>query len=106
MKIKLEIEKDGELKKINFSTGRMRGRALKRMLEVQDVLDSAAENNSFTNDHYSLMCEYICEMFNNQFTTDELLDGADLEEIYEIFMELGKEIGNKALSKVQSVTKK
>lgn len=106
MKLELEIIEDGEIKVKEFSTGRMRGRALKRMLEIQDVMEKASENNLFTEEHYDLMCEYICEMFGDKFTVDELLDGVDLDEIYPIFMNLGKEIGNKTMVKVQNLIKK
>lgn len=106
MKIKLEIIENEEVKEKEFSTIRMRGRALKRMLEIQDIMVTASENDTFTEEHYDLMCEYICEMFGDKFTVDELLDGIDLDEIYPIFMKLGEEIGNKTMKKVQNLIKK
>ncbi|MCR2013773.1 hypothetical protein NSB31_29400 [Bacillus cereus] len=72
MKIKLEILENGEIIEKEFSTVRMRGRALKRMLEIQDIMESAAEQEIFTQEHYDLMCEYICEMFGYKFSVDEL----------------------------------
>lgn len=106
MKIKLEIIENGEVKEKEFSTIRMRGRALKRMLEIQDVMDKASQDNTFTQEHYNLMCEYICEMFGDKFSVDELLDGIDLDEIYPIFIKLGEEIGNKTMKKVENLIKK
>ena len=101
MKIKIEIED----KVKEFSTIRMRGRALKRMLEIQDVMQQADKEGVFTEEHYDLMCEFICEMFGNKFSTDELLDGMDLEEIYPAFSKITEEIGNKTMRKVNDLAK-
>ncbi len=106
MKIKLEILENGEIIEKEFSTVRMRGRALKRMLEIQDIMESAAEQEIFTQEHYDLMCEYICEMFGYKFSVDELLDGMYLDDIYPVFVELGKEIGNKTMEKMSNLIKK
>ncbi|MGY5237925.1 phage tail assembly chaperone G [Clostridium tertium] len=106
MKIKLELLENGEVIEKEFSTIRMRGRALKRMLEIQDVMNKANEEGIFTQEHYDLMCEYICEMFGDKFSVDELLDGMDLDEIYPAFMKLGEEIGNKTMRKMESLIKK
>lgn len=106
MKIKLEIIENNEAIEKEFSTIRMRGRALKRMLEIQDVMEQASETNTFGQEHYDLMCEYICEMFGDKFSVDELLDGVDLDEIYPTFIQLGEEIGNKTMKKVENLIKK
>lgn len=106
MKIALEIEKESKLEKASFSTVRMRGRALKRMLEIQDIMKEAEEAEVFTQEHYDLMCEFICELFGNQFTVDELLDGMDLEDIYPTFIELTEEVGKKTMKKVENLIKK
>lgn len=106
MKIKLEIINNGEVEVKEFSTIRMRGRALKRMLEITDIMDKAGELGVFTQEHYDLMCEFICDMFGNKFTSDELLDGMDLEEIYPTFMDLNNEIGNKTMKKMENLIKK
>lgn len=105
MKINLDIYENGELIQKEFSTIRMRGRALKRMLEISDVMENASKNNTFTEEHYELMCEFICEMYGNKFTTDDLLDGMDLEEIYPTFMDLAKDIGNKTMKKMENLIK-
>lgn len=105
MKIKLDIIINDEMVEKEFSTVRMRGRALKRMLEVSDVMDKAAEANAFTQEHYDLMCEYICEMFENKFSVDDLLDGMYLEEIYPTFMKLTEEVGNKTMKRMESLIK-
>lgn len=106
MKIKLEIINNEEIEVKEFSTIRMRGRALKRMLEVQDVMQEAEEENVFTESHFDLMCEFICEMFGNQFTADQLVDGVDLEEIYPIARKLCEEIGNKTMKNIDKLVKK
>lgn len=106
MKIKLEIINNGETEIKEFSTIRMRGRALKRMLEIQDVMSKADEEGIFTQEHYDLMCEYICEMFGDKFSVDELLDGMDLGDIYPTFIKLGEEIGNKTMKKMGNLIKK
>ena len=106
MKIKLEIINNGETEIKEFSTIRMRGRALKRMLEIQDVMNKADEEGIFTQEHYDLMCEYICEMFGDKFSVDELLDGMDLDDIYPTFIKLGEEIGNKTMKKMEKLIKK
>ena len=106
MKIKLEILNNEEVEIKEFSTIRMRGRALKRMLEITDVMEKAGESGVFTQEHYDLMCEFICEMYGNKFTLDELLDGMDLEDIYPTFMNLSSEIGNKTMKKMENLIKK
>ena len=106
MKIKLEIINNGEVEVKEFSTIRMRGRALKRMLEISEVMEKAEEAGVFTQDHYDLMCEFICEMYGNKFSVDDLLDGMDLEEIYPTFMDLNIEIGNKKMKKMENLIKK
>lgn len=105
MKIKLDIEINGEVVEKEYSTIRMRGRALKRMLEVSDVMDKAGQANAFTQEHYNLMCEYICEMFGNKFSVDDLLDGMDLEHIYPTFMQLTEEVGNKTMKRMENLIK-
>ena len=106
MKIKLEMHEGGKLKKKEFSTIRMRGRALKRMLEITDIMAKTGETGAFTYEHYELMCEFICEMFGDKFSVDDLLDGMDLEEIYPVFTELSTEIGNKTMKKMENLIKK
>lgn len=106
MKINLEIINNGDVEKKGFSTIRMRGRAFKRMLEIQDIMREAEEVGVFTQEHYDLMCEFICELFGNQFTVDELLDGIDLEDIYPTFIKLTEEVGNKTMKKVGNLIKK
>lgn len=106
MKIKLEIFENGECIEKEFSSIRMRGRSLKRMLEIQDVMQSAENEGVFTQEHYDLMCEFICEMYGDKFSVDELLDGIYLEDIYPTFMELSKEIGNKTMKKMENLIKK
>ena len=106
MKIKLEIMNNEEVEIKEFSTIRMRGRALKRMLEITDVMEKAGEAGVFTQENYDLMCEFICEMYGNKFSVDELLDGMDLEEIYPTFMDLSTEIGNRTMKKMENLIKK
>ncbi|MGL5084262.1 MAG: phage tail assembly chaperone G [Clostridium sp.] len=106
MNITLEIDVDGEMVERKYSTIRMRGRALKRMLEIQDVMKAAEESDSFTQEHYDLMCEFICEMHKNEFTVDQLLDGMDLEDIYPTFSKLTEEIANKTMKKMDNLIKK
>lgn len=106
MKIKLEIINNEEVQIKEFSTIRMRGRALKRMLEITDVMEKAEKSGVFTQEHYDLMCEFICEMYGNKFSIDELLDGMDLEEIYPTFMKLNEEIGNRTMKKMENLIKK
>lgn len=106
MKITLEIIEDGEVKEKEFSTVRMRGRHFKRMLEIQDVMNEASKNEVYTQEHYDLMCEYICEMYGDKFTLDDLLDGMDLEDIYPTFIKLNEHIGNKTAKKMDNLIKK
>ncbi|MFR5267206.1 phage tail assembly chaperone G [Clostridium sp.] len=105
MKLKLEIEQNGEFIEKEFSTPRMRGRALKRMLEVTDVLTKAQEEGLFTLEHQELMCEFICEMFGNKFTSEELLDGIELSDLYPTFMTLTETIGKKTMLKMENLLK-
>lgn len=105
MKLKLIKEINGEEVEHEYSTGRMRGRQLKRMLEVQDVMQKAADKNEFTQEHYDLMCEFIVEIFNNQFSVDDLLDGIDLCDVYPTFTNLINDIGNKTMSKMENLIK-
>lgn len=106
MKITLEIIEDGKVKEKEFSPVRMRGRHFKRMLEIQDVMNEASKNEVYTQEHYDLICEYICEMYGDKFTVDELLDGMDLEDIYPAFSKLNEYIGNKTAKKMENLIKK
>ena len=106
MKITLEIIENGEVKEKEFSPVRMRGRHFKRMLEIQDVMNEASEKEVYTKEHYDLMCEYICEMYGDKFTVDQLLDGMDLEDVYPTFINLNELIGNKTAKKMDNLIKK
>ncbi len=102
MKITLEIENNKEK---TFSTVKMRGRILKRLLEIQDIMEEASENEVFTQEHYDLMISFICDAFGNQFTEDEFLDGMELEETYPTFAKLAEEISKRTMKKVKDTVK-
>ena len=47
-------------------------------MKLKYKMNQADEEGVFTQEHYDLMCEYICEMFGDKFSLDELLDGMDI----------------------------
>lgn len=104
---KSEIDKEtGEEKVIEtkvFNSVRPRGRAMQRTLSISKTISEAGEN--FTEDHYLLMCEYICEAFGNQFTADDLMDGLYQEKIFTTFQEVVEEITNRINGKMVDVAK-
>lgn len=101
MKIKIEI--NDELK--TFETLKLRGRAFRRLLEVQDILEDANAKGTFSTGHFDLMMEFIVECFGNKFTTEELLDGVELEDINLHFQTLAEEINEKSTKKMKNIAK-
>jgi hypothetical protein len=106
MKIKIGFDNEDGIEKIKvFESLKLKGRALRRYLEVQDVLEDADRAGTFNTSHFDLMMEFIVECFGNQFTTDELLDGVDIEDIYLHYRNLSKEIQEKTTKKMKNISK-
>ena len=72
-------------------------------LSISKSISEVGEN--FTEEHYILMCEYICEAFGNQFTTDELMDGLYQDQIFSTFQEVVQEVTDRINGKMVNVAK-
>ena len=106
MKIKIGFENEDGSEEIKvFESLKLKGRALRRYLEVQDVLEDAQRVGVFNTIHFDLMMEFIVECFGSKFTTDELLDGVDIEDIYLHYKTLSKEIQDKTTKKMKNISK-
>lgn len=87
-----------------YHSVRPRGRAMQRTLSISKEIGEAGDN--FSEKHYVLMCEYICEAFGNQFTVDELMDGLYQDQIFSTFQEVVQEVTDRVNGKIVNVAKK
>lgn len=118
MKIKIEFEdkiytQDEEKNEVchtektikTFEQTKFKGRVLRNLLEIQGVFDGKQED-TFTIEDYDLMCEFLVNTFDNQFTTDDLLDGLETHEIMGYFTQVAEEVMKKTNDKMGKLAKK
>jgi hypothetical protein len=98
MKIKLDNK--------NFEQTKFKGRALRNLLEIQDELESKQEEGAFKKEDLDIMCEFIVNVFDNQFTSDDLLDELEFHEIIQYFRQIAEEIMKKTNDKMGKLIKK
>ncbi|MDF1510825.1 tail tube protein [Bacillus phage vB_Bacillus_1020A] len=72
--MKIELIVDGENK--TFAVPFVKGRILRRALKLNKLLEGKTQLDDETIDN---LAEFVCEVFENQFTVDELLDGLPLK---------------------------
>lgn len=98
MKIKIEGK--------TYEQTKFRGRALRNLLEIQDILQNRQEEGNFKVEDLDLMCEFVVNVFDNKFTTDDLLDNLEFHEIISYFKQVAEEIKKKTNSKMEQLGKK
>jgi len=90
----------------NYEQLKFKGRILRNLLEIQDRLTEQAANDSFTTKDLDVMCEFLVDTFDNQFTSDDLLDNLEFAEIVEYFRQIASEIMKKTNTKMEKLAKK
>lgn len=88
-----------------FEQTKFKGRVLRNLLEIQGIFEGKQED-TFTIGDYDLMCEFLVNTFDNQFTTDDLLDGLETHEIMGCFGQVAEEIMKKTNDKMGKIAKK
>lgn len=98
MKIKLEDK--------TFEQTKFRGRTLRNLLEIQGQLEVKQEEGTFKAEDLDMMCEFLVNVFDNQFTSDDVLDNLEFFEIIQYFKQVAEEIMKRTNSKMGALTKK
>lgn len=89
-----------------YEQTKIKGRATRRFLEVKELLASSENKGDFTTTDFDIITTFIVDIFGNQFTTDDILDELDTQEIFSVFTDVCREIGEKMSGKVQQFEKK
>lgn len=92
MKITLLID---EKEKI-FSVPFIKARNVKRVFEISDTL------SNFSPESGEKLAEFIVNIFNNQFTIDDVLDGMSIQGLLDESIKLIEEIMNSFEIKVKN----
>lgn len=79
LKIKLRLKKDKKIENRVFTVSFISGRMLRRTLEMTEKINF--ENISV--DELDELIDYVVEVFDDQFTRDEVYDGLDSKDIIE-----------------------
>ncbi|MDY7222089.1 phage tail assembly chaperone G [Halalkalibacterium halodurans] len=75
-KMEVTLVQDGE-KKTYFSPDFISGRMMRRAMEIRKEMDL-----SFLGpEELDEVVDYLCEVFGNQFTRDQVYDGLDLDDL-------------------------
>lgn len=98
MKIKMENKTHEQTK--------FKGRVLRNLLEIQGLLEARQEDEAFKVEDLDIMCEFLVNVFDNQFTTDDLLDNLEFYEIISYFRQVTEEIMKKTNDKMSKLGKK
>ena len=98
MKIKLE---DKTYEQLHF-----RGRALRNLLEIQGILEERQDENTFKVEDLDMITEFLANVFDGQFTSDDLLDNLEFYEIIGYFRQVAEEIMKKTNDKMGKLAKK
>lgn len=98
MKIKIE-------NKI-FEQTKFKGRVLRNFLEIEEIFEEREKTGEFKASDLDLMTEFLVNTFDNQFTTDDLLDNLETHEIIEYFRQVAQETMKKTNDKMGKLAKK
>lgn len=90
----------------NFEQTKFKGRILRNLLEIQNILEEREEAQEFKVEDLDIMCEFIVNTFDNQFTTDDILDNLEFHEIIVFFKQIAEEIMKKTNGKMGKLAKK
>lgn len=85
---------------------RFKGRVTRNLLEIQGILSDKESRGEFTTEDLDMMCEFLVNVFENEFTTDDLLDGLEFHEIIAYFRQVAQEIMKKTNDKMEALAKK
>lgn len=99
----IKIELGDKIYECKVITGRM-------MLEHAKILDKISEKNidkleGHSAEFFEEECNFICKVFNNQFTKDELLDNIPAEDINLIILKVGEYISKKSEANIRNIIK-
>jgi len=98
MKIKIEDK--------TFEQTKFKGRVLRNLLEIQELFEEREKTGEFKVSDLDLMTEFLVNTFDNQFTTDDLLDNLETHEIMEHFRQVAQETMKKSNDKMGKLAKK
>lgn len=98
MKIKLENK--------TYEQTKFKGRKVRNLLEVQSVLENKESEGNFKAEDIDLITEFIANCFENEFTSDNLLDSLEYYEILMIFHQIAEEISKRTNDKMGKLAKK
>lgn len=96
MQFKLTIDD----KEKTFSVPFVKGRMLRRALQLNKTLNM----KELDEEVIDRMVEFVCEVFNNQFSPDEVWDGLPLEGIFPKLHDVFSEVVERATSGIQGVS--
>lgn len=85
---KLTVEIDG--KEQEFTQTKKKGKVIKKSAELQDKASLIEKGEITYGELIDEECMIIVEMFDNQFTLEQLLDGADWDDIENVFEQFNK----------------
>ncbi|HBJ2613335.1 TPA: hypothetical protein LA742_001796 [Clostridium botulinum] len=90
--------------KKTYEQTKFKGRISRNLLEIQQHLEEVGED--FKASDLDLLCEFIANVFDNKFTTDDLLDEFEFADIILTFRKIADEINKKTSKKFEQLAKK
>lgn len=87
-----------------YEQNKFKGRITRNLLEIQEHMEKVEED--FKASDLDLMCEFIANVFDNKFTTDDLLDEFEFGDIVLIFRKISDEISKRTSKKFEQLAKK
>jgi hypothetical protein len=96
MQFKLLIDE----KEKTFYAPFIKGRILRRALQINNTLNGGDLGVEALDE----LVSFVCEVFNNQFTPDDVWDGMELEGMFSKLQEVFIEVVNRATSGIQGVS--
>jgi len=75
--------------KKTYEQTKFKGRLTRKALEMQDLLNG----DKFTTKEFDAIMTFLCDAFDNKFTSDDLLDELETTEIMADFAYVCEEVG-------------
>lgn len=85
---KITVEIDG--KEQEFTQNKKKGKVIKKIAELQDKTNLLEKGEITYGELVDEQAMVIVEMFDNQFTLEQLMDGSDFDEMEKIFVEFSE----------------
>ncbi|OFJ79136.1 phage tail assembly chaperone G [Staphylococcus sp. HMSC056G08] len=82
---RITVEIDG--KEQEFTQTKKKGKVIKKIAELQDKTNLLEKGEITYGELIDEQYMVIVEMFDNQFTLEQLMDGSDFDEIEDLFEE-------------------